>query len=222
MSAYPQINNEDDLKGLISSIQLSPIATVVTDPRQPDNPIVAANDAFARLTGYSAAETLGRNCRFLGGPETESDKRRLLRNTIFDQGRVATELTNYRKDGSKFCNAIMIAPILDDKGRPVFFIGSQMAVNSRESSGRTRYHKAEKLVSRLTRRQKQVLTLMADGLRNRDIAERLGLAEKTVKLHRSLALRSLGAHTSGDAIRIAVEAQLTSLGREKGSESKVS
>ena len=204
---------KDELEQLVSSIQLSPLATVVTDPRQPDNPIVAANDAFTRLTGYAAAEVIGRNCRFLGGPETETDKKELLREAIEENGRVVTELTNYRKDGSKFCNAIMIAPILDGEGRPAFFIGSQMTVSSPEAMGRLRRQEAEKLIAQLTPRQNQVLSLMADGFRNREIAERLGLAEKTVKLHRSLALRTLGAQTSGDAIRIAVEAGLTSFGR---------
>ena len=205
--------SEDELEELASSIQLSPIATVVTDPRQPDNPIVAANDAFTRLTGYTVAEIVGRNCRFLGGPETESDKKELLRTAIEENGQVATELTNYRKDGSKFCNAIMIAPLLDAENQTAFFMGSQMAVSFSNAVAATRYREAKKLTSRLTRRQRQVLTLMADGFRNKEIAARLGLAEKTIKLHRSLALRSLGAQTSGDAIRIAVEAGLTS--REK-------
>ena len=54
----------------MTSIQLSPIASVVTDARQPDNPIVAVNDAFLQLTGYEADEVIGRNCRFLAGPKT--------------------------------------------------------------------------------------------------------------------------------------------------------
>ena len=44
---------------------------LITDPRQPDNPIVFVNDAFGRLTGYTREETLGRNCRFLQGEGTD-------------------------------------------------------------------------------------------------------------------------------------------------------
>ena len=46
---------------------------IVADPRQADNPVVFANDAFLRMTGYSAAEVLGRNCRSIRGPETDAE-----------------------------------------------------------------------------------------------------------------------------------------------------
>ena len=49
------------LKAMIAT---SPIAAVISDPRRPDNPIVECNDAFVALTGYSAAEIIGQNCRF--------------------------------------------------------------------------------------------------------------------------------------------------------------
>ena len=56
---------------LAETIAASPIASVVTNPRRPDNPIEVANAAFCALTGYSEAQILGRNCRFLAGPATE-------------------------------------------------------------------------------------------------------------------------------------------------------
>ena len=59
---------DDFAARLFGSIGHSPIATILTDPRLPDNPIVAANGAFARVTGYSVEESIGRNCRFLAGP----------------------------------------------------------------------------------------------------------------------------------------------------------
>ena len=43
---------------------------IITDPRQHDNPIIFSNPAFSELTGYSADELLGENCRLLQGPET--------------------------------------------------------------------------------------------------------------------------------------------------------
>ena len=57
--------------GVQQLVEGSPLAAVVTDPRQPDNPIVAVNDAFCALTGYPRDEIIGRNCRFLAGEETE-------------------------------------------------------------------------------------------------------------------------------------------------------
>ena len=64
-----------DLEGLRKSIHRTPIATIVTDNRAADNPIVEANDAFIALTGYALKEIVGRNCRFLAGPGTELERR---------------------------------------------------------------------------------------------------------------------------------------------------
>ncbi|MFN3388284.1 MAG: LuxR C-terminal-related transcriptional regulator [Allosphingosinicella sp.] len=194
---------------LIASIALSPIATVVTDPNRPDNPIVAVNAAFTQLTGYSAGEAVGRNCRFLAGPDTDPLGQAVLRAGI-EQGRSAlAELLNYRKDGSRFRNAVMIAPVLGPDGTVAFFIGSQMNV-SEEAGGPAafRRQRAAEMVSALTPRQRQVLEQMIRGLRNKQIAAALGIDEKTVKMHRAGMLRRLRAPTSADAIRIGVEAGL--------------
>jgi DNA-binding NarL/FixJ family response regulator len=63
----------------------------------------------------------------------------------------------------------------------------------------------------LTRRELEVLTLVAQGLRNAEIAERLVLAEKTVDHHVSAILRKLGVQTRGqasaEAVRLGVVGQ---------------
>jgi PAS domain S-box-containing protein len=194
---------------LFASIQLSPIATVVTCPRLPDNPIQAVNEAFCRLTGYTEAELVGRNCRLLAGPETEPEAMAVLRGAVAAIRPVMTEMVNYRKDGSAFRNAVMIAPVFDDQGRLAWFIGSQMDVSdgpAREE--RARREKAEARLAALTRRQRQVLHHMALGLRNKQIAAEIGINEKTVKMHRAALLVRLGAATSADAVRLSVEAGL--------------
>src|SRR5688572_26971359 len=109
----PMASASDDIAdrdSLIASIELTPIATVVTDPRVDDNPIVAANAAFVRLTGYDRAEILGRNCRFLAGPGTDAAARGALRAAVREGRPALCELVNYRKDGTAFRNAVMIAP----------------------------------------------------------------------------------------------------------------
>lgn len=208
MTAYESQHRgvERELNKLVSSIQLSPIATAVSDCRLPDNPLDAVNERFLRLTGYAADEILGRNCRFLSGPDTEPENRARVRRVTAEGGQGATELTNYRKDGSKFRNALMIAPILDENGQPAFFIGSQMAVQPSGFDADYRQQEAKSKTACLSKRQKEVLTLMASGHRKREIGEQLGISEKTVEQHRSLTLRSLEAQTSSDAIRVAVEA----------------
>ena len=114
------------------------------------------------------------------------------------------ELVNYRKDGSRFVNAVMIAPVFDDDGELAFFVGSQMEVD-RDQVALARTAAADR-VARLTAQQQAVLRLMARGLRNRQIGEELGLAEKTIKMHRSALVKRLGVGTAAEAMRLAIEA----------------
>ena len=186
----------------------SPIATVVTDPKAPDNPIVAVNAAFEELTGYSAAEVSGRNCRLLAGPDTAQAGSPILRDAIRMQRPTLAELTNYRSDGTPFRNAVMIAPLYDDEGNLRYFVGSQMEVDTDLRPEGTRQRATQGLVASLTPRQKDVLREMMNGYRNKQIAARLGLSEKTVKMHRGRMLARLEAISSTDAIRIALEAGL--------------
>lgn len=206
MESERKMGKEDRLFGAIAP---SPIATVITDPRLPDNPIVAVNQAFCELTGYPEEEVLGRNCRFLAGPETEPWRTEEIRAAIAERRPCLTELLNYRADGSVFRNAVMIAPLFDEAGQLEYFLGSQMEViEGADEPELVRRQRAIALVKELSPRQLQILQEMAAGYRNKQIAWRLQLSEKTVKMHRALMLGKLGAATSADAVRIAVEAGL--------------
>ena len=194
---------------LAQSIRLSPIATVLSNPRLPDNPIVAANAAFCALTGYEESEIVGRNCRFLAGPDTEPWLTERIRQALRDLRPSLTEILNYRKDGTAFRNAVLIAPLFGAEGRPAWFLGSQVEVDSGSAAPLAlRQQRAARLAAALSPRQLEVLKEMASGLRNKQIAWRLGLSEKTVKMHRALLLDKLGVRTTADAIRLAVEAGL--------------
>ena len=190
------------------------IAAVVSDPRLPDNPIVACNDAFEVLTGYDRAEIIGRNCRFLHGEDTAPAVVDELRSAIRERRPVITEILNYRKDGRRFRNALMIAPVFDAAGELAWFIGSQVEVGSpavqatADEASDAPAERARAQIALLTERQRQVLLGMARGALNKQIAWDIGLSERTVKLHRAAMLRVLGLKTSADAIRLAVEAGL--------------
>jgi PAS domain S-box-containing protein len=112
-----------------------PLALVLTNPAFEDNPIVYANAAFARLTGYTIEATVGRNCRFLQGPNTEPDRVALLRAAIAAGRDVSIEITNHRADGTPFLNRVTITPILDE-GRIAFFLGTQSAGDIEIAEGR--------------------------------------------------------------------------------------
>lgn len=193
---------------LLASIHHTPIATIVTDNRRPDNPIVDANEAFVRLTGYDRGDVVGRNCRFLAGPATEPEVRSALRDAITGGQPIVAELINYRKDGTPFRNALMIAPVRSLAGDVALFVGSQMDASSPEGASGLRASRAKGLVAKLTPRLRQVLELMSIGYRNKQIGGALGIGEKTVKMHRARLKSALGVETSADAIRIALEAEL--------------
>lgn len=196
------------MEGLFASIDHSPIASVITDARLPDNPIVAVNRPFRELTGYRHEEIIGRNCRFLAGPETEPAAQAIIRRAVAEGLPALVELTNYRKDGSAFLNAVMVAPVIGEGGELAYFLGSQMEVGAGSGLSAPRRQRAEALVRSLTPRQLQVLEHMIAGYRNKQIAGFLAIDEKTVKMHRAGLLARLGVGSSAEAIRIGVEAGL--------------
>nr|AML79371.1 putative LOV domain-containing protein [Neurachne muelleri] len=99
---------------------------VITDPRLPDNPIIFASDSFLQLTEYSREEILGRNCRFLQGPETDRGTVKKIRDAIDNQTEVTVQLINYTKSGKKFWNLFHLQPMRDQKGDVQYFIGVQL------------------------------------------------------------------------------------------------
>jgi PAS domain S-box-containing protein len=97
----------------------------VTDPNEPDDPIIFANPAFARVTGYQPEEFLGRNCRFLQGPDTDPAMLEKLRDAVHHGHPFHGTLLNYRKDGTAFWNELTISPVLDEEGNLMNLIGLQ-------------------------------------------------------------------------------------------------
>ena len=194
---------------LLDTIGFSPVATCVTNPRLPDNPIEVINQAFTDITGFGEVEAVGRNCRFLAGGATEPWITEQIREAVRTRTGVLVDILNYRRDGTPFRNGVMVTPLFDEDGHLEWFLGSQveLGVDSPEMFTQRRA-RANELVRGLAPRQREVLELVARGLLNKQIAHMLGIAEKTVKMHRALLLERLGVSTSAEAIRIAVEAGL--------------
>ena len=101
----------EDGDALIASIQRSPFAAVISDPRQPCNPIIAANPSFCELTGYPPHEIIGRNCKFLAGAGTEPWLTERIGEGIRRREPVLVEIMNYKRDRTPFRNAVLVAPI---------------------------------------------------------------------------------------------------------------
>lgn len=192
---------------LTAIIGHSPIAAVISDPRLPDNPIVECNEAFVALTGYQRDEIIGYNCRFLSGADTEPWLTEMLRNGIRRRQPVMVEILNYKKNGTPFRNAVMVAPIFDAAGELEYFLGSQVEIAENVArANEPRRSAAHDRVAALSSRQREVLVQIAAGKLNKQIAYELGLSERTVKMHRAAVLSALGVRTTADAIRLAIEA----------------
>ena len=114
-----------DAGAFVAAFTASPTPMVLTDPRQPDNPIVWANDAFLGLTGYAWEELDGRNCRLLQGRDTDPRAVRRLNEAVRMGLPIEIELVNYRKDGSSFWNGMTVAPVRDATGEVVHFYAAQ-------------------------------------------------------------------------------------------------
>nr|AML78601.1 putative LOV domain-containing protein [Vittaria lineata] len=99
---------------------------VITDPRLPDNPIIFASDSFLELTEYTREEIIGRNCRFLQGPDTDQKTVQKIRDAIREQRDITVQLLNYTKSGKTFWNLFHLQPMRDHKGELQYFIGVQL------------------------------------------------------------------------------------------------
>jgi phosphoserine phosphatase RsbU/P len=106
----------------------------IADARSPDMPLIYVNAGFEHLTGYSAAEVLGRNCRFLQGNNTDPASAQEIRLAIQEKRECAVDILNYRKNGSRFWNRLSITPIRDDDGQVTHFIGIQSDITGRKDA----------------------------------------------------------------------------------------
>lgn len=97
----------------------------LSDPDQPDNPIVYANQAFERITGYEQEEIIGRNCRFLQGEDRDQPEIDRIREAMQTSSEVTVTLRNYKKDGTSFFNEFTIRPLFDPAGTLVYYLGIQ-------------------------------------------------------------------------------------------------
>ena len=105
---------------------------LIVDALAHDQPIIYANPAFERITGYREEEVLGRNCRFLQGLETRQSGIAEIRRSLAERREVHVVLRNFRKDGSAFWNDLYIAPVPDERGVVTHYIGVQNDISERK------------------------------------------------------------------------------------------
>ncbi|MCQ8118142.1 PAS domain-containing protein [Methylomonas rosea] len=106
----------------------------LADPDLEDAPIIYANKAFERLTGYTHDEIIGHNCRFLQGEDREQEARFKIAEAMKNHESIEVTLRNYKKDGTLFHNRLKITPLLDKKNRVIYYLGVQYDITQQVSA----------------------------------------------------------------------------------------
>ena len=113
------------LQSVISVVESMPVGVTLSDMRVAGNPLIYANQEFCRLTGYSKSEVLGRNCRFLQGPDTELSGVAALVHALRNGKDCAVRITNYKRSGATFVNMLSLRAVRDSSDTRRFCIGVQ-------------------------------------------------------------------------------------------------
>jgi PAS domain S-box-containing protein len=116
-------HHEENLRLLERGIDAGKNGIIITDPQQPDNPIIYANKAFEQITEYSYNEFIGKNCRFLQKDDHNQPALEKIRKGIKEGKEVSVILRNYKKGGRLFWNQLNVSPVYDKAGELTNFIG---------------------------------------------------------------------------------------------------
>lgn len=115
---------------LLQALDASPMGITLSDPHAEDCPLIYVNKGFCGLTGYSKAYAEGRNCRFLQGPDTNSDVIQSIKTALSNHEPVSVEIKNYHKNGNAFWNHLSISPVYDEHDTLLFFVGAQVDITA--------------------------------------------------------------------------------------------
>lgn len=127
---------EKDTSGLIPQVLAAILdecvnGVTLADPDLEDAPIIYANKAFERLTGYSQEEIVGHNCRFLQGEDRDQPARYQIAQAMENHEALEVTLRNYKKDGTLFHNRLKITPLFDKKQRVIYYLGVQYDITDK-------------------------------------------------------------------------------------------
>jgi len=190
MAAAPGSAREELLHRALAA---STSGVTIADVRRPDQPLIYVNPAFYRLSGLTPEQVLGRNCRFLQGPDTDARTVDAIR-TAIKTGREWTGVVlNHRGPGrTPWWNEIHLAPVHDEAGAVVQYIGIQTDVSDRVRAERQLRIERDRSAVYLARIEQLAYTDSLTGLANR----------RRFEEHAETALWS--ARAAGEALAVVV------------------
>ncbi len=135
----------------VEAVRVTRMPMLVTDATLPGNPIIFANPAFIKLSGYTEEELLGQDPHFMNGLETDPNAVRQYEAAI-DEGRDETlEILQYRNDGAPFRAMLFASPLNDGQGRVTNHFLSYLDITRRYDAE----HELRSLTSELEKRVAQ-------------------------------------------------------------------
>ncbi len=180
---------------------------LITDARQPDNPIVYCNQAFCDLTGYAAEDVLGRNCRFLQGDDRTQPQLDVLRDAIHKAQPCRVLVRNYRKDGSMFWNELIISPVRDSNDALTHFVGLQYDISEMMRANSSLWEEVSGRLELLAPRQREIVDFIVAGMNTKSIASQMGISPKTVENHRARAFAKMSVSSTIELVRMVLGSQ---------------
>lgn len=213
-STSPVRRGTADVEALVTqAVRVCSGGVSIADASTPDMPLIYVNEAFERATGYRAPEVLGRNCRFLQGPDTSRELVQELREAVAAGRDHVSVLRNYRKDGSGWWNELRLSPVRNELGAVTHYFGFQNDVTERvEAQERLAHLAHHDTLTGLPNRSQLMAGLQRELTRARRHGSRLAVLFIDLDGFKNVNDR-LG-HAAGDLVLTAAGARLRAVLRD--------